>query len=232
MHWAVPRIWNGGDVWILGGGQSVVQQFQIPSDIVKKVLNGTFPISTYSPFLEPIHNKHVIGINAAFEIGDWMDMVFFGDGKYFLSVQEKLAAFPKLKVSCAPVCRNLHWVKYLDRDGSRKHGITNDPTKVSWNDNSGAAAISVAAHAGAKRIFLLGFDMKMTSGEKHWHRSYTKGKPLNKPANAPVPFAMHLAGFPNIKLDAEKRGIEIYNVCPDSALTVFPRITLQEALRL
>jgi hypothetical protein len=231
MVWSVPKIWKGGDVWILGGGPSVIQQFYMPSDIVSQVLEGKLPVSAYSPYMEPIHKKHVIGVNAAFEIGTWIDMVVFGDSKYFVNHRKKMALFPGLRVGCTPAARTASWAKELDRDGKKPYGLTMNPTKVSWNGNSGSAAINVAVHTGAKRIFLLGFDMKLAGGEKHWHRVYSKGKPIKR-VGIQLPFPKHLVGFPAIKEDADKLGVQIFNVCPDSAIKEFPKLTLKEALLL
>jgi hypothetical protein len=50
--------------------------------------------------MQALHSKHVIGINVAFMIGDWIDMVFFGDGGFFLKHKAALAKFPGLKVTC------------------------------------------------------------------------------------------------------------------------------------
>jgi len=229
MDWKVPKIWEGGDVWILGGGASVVQQFQVPNEIVQKVLSRKLPVSAYSPYFQPIHDKHVIGINAAYLIGTWMDMVFFGDSGFFTDNKDQLFKFPHLKVSSNSSTRKYAWVKTLKRD-AKKHGISEDSSRVCWNDNSGSAAISIAVNAGAKRVFLLGFDMKLDEKNvQHWHKLYKKNQMQKVPH---PPFNKHLAGFPKIAEDAKKMNVEIYNVSPDSVITQFPKITLQEALEL
>jgi len=95
---------------------------------------------------------------------------------------------------------------------------------VAWNQNSGAAAISVAVHAGAKRIFLLGFDMKLKADAQHWHSEY---RTAGVKARA-LPFNRHLQGFPFIAADAKRLGVEIFNVCPESAIPDFKKVTLKE----
>ena len=236
MNWSVPKMWEDGDVWILGGGPSVVKQFNIPDDVVQAVMANTAPLSTYSPYMSVLHDKHVIGINVAYMIGDWIDMVFFGDENWYKKNKEALAVFPGIKVSCHVKTKEVPWIKYLGKDGRKALGISDSPNMVGWNCNSGAAAISVAANAGAKRIILLGFDMcKDGSNHKHWHNAYKK--PENAPVRghrtprvAPLPFERHLKGFPAIARDAKRRGIEIINVCPTSAITVFPKCDLKDVL--
>jgi hypothetical protein len=224
MNWQVPKIWSDGDVWILGGGPSLAKQFEIPDTVIHNVQSGIKKPSEYSPYLESIHNKHVIGVNVAYLIGDWIDMVFFGDNNYFLHHKESMFRWDGLKVSCAPNSAAYPWVKYLFRDSKKFFGITNNPKAVSWNGNSGAAAINVAVNAGAKRIFLLGFDMNLTDNKQHWHNLYKAKHPKN------LPFEKHLKGFPAIKEDAKLMNIQIYNVSPDSAIDSFPKINLKEAL--
>ena len=231
MTWRVPRIWEDGEVWIIGGGPSVTTQFGIPDEVVRSVVNGKSP-SVYSPYMSSIHDKHVIGINVAYLIGDWIDMMFFGDGTFLLNYRDRLAKFPGIKISCHPSVTRYDWIKYLERDTGHVKGISSDPGSVSWNGNSGAAAISIAANTGAKRIILLGFDMKLDKEKnKHWHDIYHQREGLLNPNKRQVlPFARHLIGFPEIAKDAKRRGIEIINACPDSAIDCFKKVAVKDLI--
>jgi len=232
MIWQVPKIWNQEDVWILGGGPSVPKQFGIPDHVINNVVAGTSLPSVYSPYMKFLHDKHVIGINVSFLIGNWIDMVFFGDNGFFLNHQKSLANFDGMKVTCHPNVSGYPWIKYLPKDNHRPRGITPNPKMVSWNGNSGSAAISIAANAGANRIFLLGFDMKLNAdNHQHWHDLYHRlnAVPRKHPGGG-LPFDRHLRGFPEIARDAKQRGIQIINVCPDSAITVFPKVALKDII--
>jgi len=230
MMWQVPRIWEGGDVWIIGGGPSVTKQFGIPKEVIQQVTEGSSPPSVYSSYMESIHQKHVIGVNVSFMIGDWMDVAFFGDIGFFLRYKEQLAAFPGMKVCCHPQIEKFKWVKFLGRDHKSK-GISDNPKTISWNFNSGAAAISMAAHTGAKRIILVGFDMKLDEKNKqHWHNVYGRGPIVEQKRIMKLPFNRHLRGFPEIAKDAKAMGIEILNACPDSAITNFPKYSVSDLL--
>lgn len=230
MRWSVPKIWEGGDVFILGGGPSLPKQFNIPDCIVQDVIAGRATPSIYSQYMSCLHDKHVIGINISYMIGNWIDMVFFGDKSFFLSNEAQLAKFTGLKVSCHPICERYRWIKYLPRNGSQYNGISMAMDKVSWNSNSGAAAISVAAHTGAKRIILLGFDMTLNmQGQQHWHDVY--GRRLRDPKKAKaLPFTRHLQGFTAIQNDARKMNIEILNCSEESVIPNFKKIKLSDVL--
>ncbi len=230
MSWAIPRIWEGGDVWIIGGGPSITTQFNIPVNVVQDVMKGSIPISTYSPYMEAIHNKHIIGINVAYLLGNWVDIVFFGDNGFLKRHVEKLAHFPGLKISCSDEVDGYDWIKYIQKDKKHSHGISSNVQMVSWNRNSGSAAISVAVHAGAKRIVLLGFDMRIDRDRKqHWHNMYGKGKiPPEKFKN--LPFHIHLRYFDSIAADAARMKVEIINASPDSAITQFRKVSVKDLL--
>lgn len=236
MIWSVPPIWEGDDVWILGGGPSVTQQFGIPDSIVDNVVKGISPPSVYSPYMADIHDKHVIGINVSYLIGTWIDMVFWGDLKFIEINKVHLANWPGLKVTCHESGKKVPWAKFLPRDTTHALGICPYPNMVSWNSNSGSAAISVAANAGAKRIILLGFDMNYNGGNmRHWHNLYGSAparpnRQANVKFNHLFSFARHLQGFPQIAKDAKARGIEIINLSPMSAIKEFPKYSVKEFL--
>ena len=231
MTWQVPHIWEEGDVWIIGGGPSVPKQFDVPEKIIHSVVRGTSSPSAYSPYMTSLHDKHVIGVNVAYLIGDWIDMVFFGDSGFFLQHQGALSKFQGLRVSCHPKAESISWVKYLSRDKSHPLGISSNPKKVSWNGNSGAAAISVAANAGAKRIILLGFDMKLGGDNvQHWHDLYGRSAINDERRARKMPFHRHLRGFPEIARDAKNRGIEVLNASTDSAIECFRKVSVKELL--
>jgi hypothetical protein len=236
MIWTVPRLWGDGACWIFGGGTSVPIEFGVPQETIQKVCNGILPPSAYSEYLKPIHDQHVIGINNAYQIGNWIDILFFGDSSWYLSHRQKLANWPGLKVCCDNKFANrprekMEGVKFLERDKEKRQGISTNPSKISWNSNSGAAAISLAHHLGVKKIFLLGFDMSLDekSVYSHWHGSHSP--PGQKPKRQP-PFGRHLKAFPAIARDAKKLGIKIFNVSSVSKIDCFPKVTLREALSI
>ena len=235
MRWNIPRIWEGGDVFIIGGGPSVPFQFGVPEDVYQDVAVGKRLPSAYSKFMKSLHGKHVVGVNNAYLIGLWIDVAFFGDHSWYLVHRMRLAKFPNLKVTCNPrfdgkTSRNDR-VKFVARDREKRFGISPDPSKVAWNNNSGAAAINLAVHLGAKRIVLLGFDMKGNGAYTHWHGSHHRNEKDATRIKSP-PFRRHLKGFPTIARDAKKMGVEILNASPDSAIDVFPKASLLEVLEI
>lgn len=236
-QWTVPQLWEGGTCWIIGGGLSAPRQFDVPEDIIMRVaVKRDLDPSAYSPYFQPIHNERVIAINNAYRIGTWIDALFFGDCSWYLVHRRKLIDWPGIKATCCVRFANkrreeAEGIKYLGKYPGKKWGISDKPKKVCWNSNSGAAAISLAAHLGVHRIILLGFDMKLSdAGDKkvsHWHGSHRKPSEKQK---AP-PFNRHLKGFPQIKKDAKRMGIQILNASPDSVIKEFRKVRVSEVLR-
>ena len=233
--WQVPKMWEGGEVWIIGGGPSLIDSFDIPYEIVKDVRLRKKEIEAYSPYLAALHSKHVIGINVAYKFGDWIDVCFFGDKGFFLQHRSNMSHFKKLIVTC---CRkvgqhNVGWIKYLPvekKAGKSKIGISTNPNQVCWNNNSGAAAISVAAWLGVKRIVLVGFDMTLSpfNSEQHFHNEYRSIGVKTKPGR--LPFKVHLKPWGVIKSDADAMGIEIINTSLNSAIKEIPKVHMKELL--
>lgn len=98
-------------------------------------------------------------------------------------------------------------------------------TRVNVNGNSGSAAINLATLFGAKRILLLGFDMKRgPDGERHHHPEHPK--PLGQQSC----FDDWLYKFDALARGCERKGVSVVNCTPGSALTAFPMMSLDEAL--
>lgn len=224
MWWTPPKIWQNGECWIIGGGPSVARQFDIPAEVVQDVKEGRQPLSVYAPYMSVIHKEHVIGVNVAYKLGDWVDVLFFGDQPFYRTNRPGIARFKGLAVTCSRSERKWKGVKELKRaDKGGVFGLSGNPGYMKWNTNSGAAAINLAYHLGVKRIYLLGFDMDLKDPERHWHMEYGK-------RNGSVPYRRHVKAFPVIAEHAAYLGLEIINVNPDSAINEFPKRSLQQIL--
>ena len=173
--------------------------------------------------LTPLHSKRVVGVNQAFKLGSWVDVCYWGDCAWYGFNLSAVRKFAGLKITSCSRCPELGW-KHVHRVRRTKpYGIDSEhQDAVAWNNNSGASAINIAAHLGARRIVLLGFDMQLVKRKKNWHNDY-KGEQYN-----PEIFSKHLRGFPQIAKDAEALGIEILNATPGSAITQFPFVDIED----
>jgi hypothetical protein len=233
MKWEIPNMWEDGECWIIGGGSSVPRMFGVPEDIIQDVYKKRRTLEAYSPYLSALHDKHVIGVNTAYQYGNWVDITVFGDINFYLEHTMKLLDFKNLKVSCHPRVRKGHpgvyHIKYIAQDSQKTKGLTTRKGYTAWNKHTGAVAINLAYHLGVKRVYLLGFDMQLdTNGKAHSHAEYhQEGLPIHKNR---LPYDSHLSHYPYIARDAESMGLEIINVNDNTAITQFPVVKLEDVL--
>lgn len=197
--WTPEKIWSGRDVFIIGGGKSL-DHF----DWSKLIRECT------------------IGCNDAFKHGvDVCKICYCGDRKWFDFFEEELSHYEGVVFTDAPALykTRLNWLWTLQRNpmGFYKKAL-------GWFSSTGSGAVSLAILLGAKRIFLLGFDMHLSKeGLSNWH-----------PNMLDVPdhdiFMKFLEGFRRLKIDLAKKHpeVQIINITDDSDLNEFPKIGVNE----
>lgn len=210
--WTIPPMWAGRTAYILGGGPSL-----LGLDLCQG-LEGL------------LKGKRVIGVNTAFKFGPWVDICWFGDGKWFDWNYKELAEYPGLKVTCNP--NFLTEKKYFGHGilvvgRGKSNGIETKKGYIAWNRSSGASAINFAYHLGSRRAVLLGFDMHSNGKNHNWHKEH-KGPSLNNPDFNP--YSRFLKPFTQIKEEANALGMEILNATVESALTAFPMVNIKDAI--
>jgi hypothetical protein len=96
-------------------------------------------------------------------------------------------------------------------------GLEKDPGKLCHGSNSGYQAINLAYHLGAKRVVLLGYDMKVApNGRTHWHNE-------NRPDDfGTILMKSMLPPFNTLVEPLKEAKVEVINATPDSALTCWP----------
>lgn len=102
-------------------------------------------------------------------------------------------------------------------------GQATERVRGDFGRNSGAGALLLAAHWGAKRIIMLGYDCEYApDGKRHWHGDHPKGL-----GNC-VSIGQFPAQFAQIapRLDH----LQIINASRHSVLTLWPRKPLEKAL--
>jgi len=207
------RSWAGKACFIIGGGPSLRE----------------FPFSR-------LKGKRTIGINLAFQKFDptitfsmdsrflkWMETEQYGRETtrkferlqgYRVMLMTYPAAFPPL-VYIVPVHKNYteaHWALTEKMRQGLGHG-----------NNSGYAALNLAACLGANPIYLLGYDMKHDGDRTHWHRGHPKVQSKDQIATFPQYFNW---AAPQLL----KKKIRVINLNYESGLTCFPKQNWSEVL--
>jgi hypothetical protein len=195
--------WEGSDAYLIGGGPS---------------LRG-FDFSK-------LRGKNTIGCNQAFFLGgNICQICFFGDENFWRKFQKDLADFDGWVVTRHTAKSAPPWLIIMPHV---YNGL--DKTKLGWNRNSGACAISLALLLGAKNVYLLGYDLGVSEADpnvSHWH-----DKRIEVPRKELYP--RFLQGFANIARDLPLvfPGRTVTNVTDGSSkLTLFPTVTYEEHFR-
>lgn len=203
-------VWEGRRCFIIGGGYSLKRED-----------------------LGMLKGELVIGINRAYEICDpsllfgvdsqcigWAHLGEFGD--------ESMRAFDEY--SGYKVWMALHKIFppeifLIDNDSVMEHRI-GTTKKLAFKNNSGYGAVNLAAALGAKKVYLLGFDMKgnRQGKQKWWHNGY----PVDYGENIYKRYVEAFNGFAPV---LEEAGVEVINLNPKSALKCFPFGKLRDVMR-
>ena len=202
--WSAPRLWPGATVACLGGGPSLTHA-QVAA------LKG---------------RVRVIAINDAWQVAPWAEVLYACDWRWWLK-HNGVPAFTGLKVALSNARAHLDAypeIHLLENTGTE--GLEFEPTGLRTGRNGGYQAINLAVHLGAKRILLLGYDMKAAAdGRTHWF-----GDHADWPTRPSVFAQAMLPHFPGLAAALEVLGVEVVNCTPDSALDTFPRVPLEDAL--
>lgn len=201
-RWEPGRIWEGEDVYVIGGGSSL----------------HTFDWNL-------LRGCNTIGCNSAFILGAVVSICIFADVGWWDRIGcKRLAEFGGLVVASNPSFDEIDlppWVLVMDREDVHE-GLYTD--RLGFNGNTGALAINLALRLGAKRVFLLGFDMRLgTAGQANWHDvRYEKANP-----EVYTVFSERLG---SVARDVPKKfpGCEVVNVSDVSELTVFRKESIAE----
>ena len=198
-RWKPVETWKDRDVFIIGGGDS---------------LKG-FDWSL-------LKNECTIGCNSAFILGsETCKICFFGDSKWFRKFHIELTKFDGLVFTSHRdyAYRKDDWIWYVQRQAK---GLSK--TKLGWNKNTGASAINLALILGAKNVYLLGFDMKLSpSGRPNWH-----DKVIDKPDNEIYKKFCKACVQVAQDLPVKFPGRNVVNINDSSNLAVFPKISVSE----
>lgn len=195
---AVHPVWDGGAAYLVGGGPSL----------------RSFP-------WEQLEGKHVVAINRAFQAVPTAAALYWNDFRFFHWFRREISAFDGMKVTCRPNKSYPSDVVVLRR--IRSHAISMQPECIADANNSGYAAINLAVKLGARRVYLLGYDLRVTPASTHWHDGYPR-------RHNPGVFGKLHAHFAALAQELPRLGVEVWNANPSSLLRAFPKCTLESAL--
>ena len=149
----IPKIWNGDTVYIVAGGASLAG-FNFDR------LNG----------------KNVIAINKAFMYVKNPTVLYWTDTRFYNWYKNEIDSLKTIKITASHSGRYLaDDVTLIKNAGSGRTMDLGSQDRLTTGNNSGLGAIGLAIKMGAKKIYLLGYDMGHTAGKSHFHDGYPAG---------------------------------------------------------
>lgn len=163
---------------------------------------------------------HVIVVNDNYKKAPWADVLYACDAKWWRWHHKHVASFPGMKYALQQAAGQYPGVQVLKIAGH--DGIERVPTGLRTGKNSGYQAMNLAYHFGANRIILLGYDMQRTDNKEHWFGDH--------PNKGQSPYQAFVKRFEKAAPEWHKLGVEVLNCTRSTALTCFPRMSIQAAL--
>jgi hypothetical protein len=198
------------------------------STVQKKFEGETIYIIGGGPSLKDFNFQNLAGartiaINKAMLFHTQTDVLYWTDVRFYTWYKNEIDNYKGLKFALAAGSQYTDDVKVLKK--GKAHGLETDRQTLAHGNNSGYAAINLAYHLGAKRIILLGFDMGSNGTDSHFHDGYP-----TKAAGDKMYQDKFLPGFKQLDAELKDSGVMILNASPYSKLTMFPKITIEQAL--
>lgn len=159
-----------------------------------------------------------IAVNNAVFFAPWADVLFACDSVWWRYYGTKVNWFKGHKVS--RTYKNPNVEMWRGKNWARTGG------------NSGHMAIQYAVDHGATNIALLGFDQQKTDGKAHFHADHPRKAKDGSRTN--MANAGGVAAWPRLMAktaqDLKARGVEVVNLSRRTALTCFPRMSVEAFL--
>lgn len=192
------------------------------------VIVGTGPGAIAEP-LEPFKDKaRFFVIKSSWRLAPFADALYGLDKGWWIA---NLGAhkFRGLKFSPSPtICRVYRDIRYVRLRPFAKlltaeTGVVGCGLRTGGG-HSGFQAINLAVQFGAKRILLVGFDMTLGHGA-HW-KDDERG--VGKPDDGRI--RSWREAMDGCAAQFSELGVDVINCTPQSALTAYPKMALDEAL--
>jgi hypothetical protein len=200
----VPQLWPGATVVVAATGPSLTPEVAAQC-----------------------REHRAIAVNDAWRLLPWADVLYSADAPWW-TVHKGVPDFAGARWSAHDTVTNnkrdvaeryhLHLVA-----GKAGDTFSTDPGVIHYGGNSGFQAINLALLFGAARIVLVGFDMRVVETKRHFFGDHPK------PLRNSIDYRYFVPTFTNAARHLPA-GVEILNATPESALTCFRYVPLEQAL--
>lgn len=178
----------------------------------------------------------MIAVNSQYLNAPFADVLYFADSRWWWRHKDKpqFKRFAGVKVTIEPTGLEItdphvHMLRSADdKPGAPKPGLSANPAVLVTGRNGGYQVVNIAVLAGAKKIVLLGYDMRIVGGKSHNEMNHPGGR--HPEGNAASDYVGYVKNFRTMVRPLERLGVEVLNATPESALDVFRKVPLEIAL--
>lgn len=168
--------------------------------------------------VDSLRGLDVVAVSDAYRLAPWARCLHSSDARWWIAHPAAMKFCGER--SCLESLPGV--IQYLPADTV----LEDRPHCLSTGRNSGYQAINIAIHKGARRILLLGFDMKRKGAHTHFFGRHPPSLEREHPYDS------WLERFDRLAPVLVARGVEVINCTPGSALKCFPMMRLSDALQI
>lgn len=164
----------------------------------------------------------VIVVNTSYQLAPWADVLYACDLKWW-DWHQGAPEFAGLKVCHEKKAAERYGLNRVDLLGSEDQSKLSHVSGVlGRGGNSGYHAFNLALQFGARRIGLLGLDFC----GRRWHGPHPNGR-----EQAADTLERWRVRFDAAAGEAKAMGADVVNLSPVSALTDYPKLSIEDALK-
>ena len=162
-----------------------------------------------------------IGINDVGLTEDWLDIWYAADWPFWKHYEARAQASQALKVCADVMSRGSRLVDLFLSTANDERASRFEPGFAVSGNHSGFQALQMAISFGASKVVLLGYDCKARGTSTNYFGR--KPNTLHRASN----YESWREHYDRLLVPV---GVEVLNATPGSAITAFPRVSLDEAL--
>jgi hypothetical protein len=187
--------------------------------------------------------RRVIAINDAYLRAPWADLCYFADAQWHAwhsagvarpalnltaeEVRERFAAFAGAKCSTSIQIKRIRDAAVHSLQARFDVTWSDDPRTVARGSHGvgGLQGANVATLAGARTVYLIGYDAREPEPDEapHWFGDHPTPTPLEV-------YRAQRRSFDDVTAAIAARGVKVVNCSPGSAIGAFERADLEDAL--
>lgn len=208
-YWTPEPLFKGGTAFCMASGPSLTPEI-----------------------CEKVRGRKTLVVNSSCGLAPWADVLYFTDSSWYEQRRDLVANWAGLVVTMSPTAKRElpDKVRRIKGEGDPSFPVRSfsapGSSVVRQGRSSGHTAVSLLIAMAAKRIVLLGYDMRVVGGREHCHSEY-RGSRTTERAEYATQFVPAFNGWNEAALAS---GCEILNCTPGSAITEFPFADLDEVL--